>query len=559
MNNYYDIGTKFLANFNNIAFWILAVVCVVAAVLIVINKKIEFFKSKELNQKQVCFWFFLILIIGALVRILELGGLPAGLNQDEASIAYESYALSHFGVDRNGYALPVFPLTWGAGQSPFYVYFAMPFIALFGNTIFAYRIGNALLSVVALVCVYKAMKIHTNARTGLIAMFLFAISPWNIFLSRWALDANQLPSMMVISLAAFFYAINTKKTQHYIAASILLAITLYTYSASYVVVPLFLLLTIPYIMAHRRLTWKQLLICGGTMAVIAAPLLAFLLINMLDLEEVKTAFFSIPKLSALRSSTVFRTFDNFAMELKDSWKDYVAIVFEQTPDNLWNSVKDYGIIYMFSLPVMLMGIFVTIFKTRFKTFSFEYLLISLFIATTVYTLMVNANVNRIHIMFIPLLLTMAVGINYIYEHLGDFAHIVIAIYAVGFILFSFYLFNEYNNDLGSNFKDSYEQAVISIDKNFPEGKVYTPDIGGNYCHVLYFAEENPNDFYNTVQYMSQDAEFRVVMSFDRYTFSMPANIDESSGYIVPNTQLGSFPTDKFNIETFKYYSAVWPK
>lgn len=52
-------------------------------------------------------WPLALFILGAILRLLWLGDIPGGLNQDEASIGYDAWALLHSGVDRNGMAWPV--------------------------------------------------------------------------------------------------------------------------------------------------------------------------------------------------------------------------------------------------------------------------------------------------------------------------------------------------------------------------------------------------------------------------------------------------------------------
>src|SRR5512138_1804117 len=71
--------------------------------------------------------------LGVVARIVGFGGTPPGLNQDEASIGYESWSLLNYGIDRNGVHWPVHLVSWGSGQNALYAYLAMPFVA-FGLT-----------------------------------------------------------------------------------------------------------------------------------------------------------------------------------------------------------------------------------------------------------------------------------------------------------------------------------------------------------------------------------------------------------------------------------------
>ena len=49
----------------------------------------------------------LIFAVGASVRLYKFGTVPAGLHQDEASLAYDAYSLLHYGIERNGVRFPL--------------------------------------------------------------------------------------------------------------------------------------------------------------------------------------------------------------------------------------------------------------------------------------------------------------------------------------------------------------------------------------------------------------------------------------------------------------------
>ena len=83
-----------------------------------------------------------LLLLGILIRVIRFGQFPVGLNQDEASIGYDAFATMYYGMDRNGYYLPMYPMSWGDGQNALYMYLSMPFISFFVsvnyNTVFRF-------------------------------------------------------------------------------------------------------------------------------------------------------------------------------------------------------------------------------------------------------------------------------------------------------------------------------------------------------------------------------------------------------------------------------------
>lgn len=62
--------------------------------------------------------FFLVLffcLIGILARLILIGQVPYGLNQDEASAGYEAWSILNYGIDRHGISYPVHLIAWGSG------------------------------------------------------------------------------------------------------------------------------------------------------------------------------------------------------------------------------------------------------------------------------------------------------------------------------------------------------------------------------------------------------------------------------------------------------------
>lgn len=156
-----------------------------------------------------------VLIISAALRLIALSDLPAGMNQDEASIGYDSWAIANYGVDRNGYHNPVYPVAWGAGHGPFYMYAASLFIKILGNSLFAYRLPQALLGVLSVLVLYLLLKKTTNRFTAYTGALLLAVAPWHIISSRWGLDANPAPFLILFALYFFVKGCQDKKTWSY--------------------------------------------------------------------------------------------------------------------------------------------------------------------------------------------------------------------------------------------------------------------------------------------------------------------------------------------------------
>lgn len=68
----------------------------------------------------------------------------------------------------------------------------IPFIAMFGLETWVIRLPQLIMAVITLVAVYLLMKRLFNEKAGLISMFILAVVPWHIMLSRWGLNQTLL-------------------------------------------------------------------------------------------------------------------------------------------------------------------------------------------------------------------------------------------------------------------------------------------------------------------------------------------------------------------------------
>lgn len=169
-----------------------------------------------LKKNKKLIFLCLIIIIGFEVRLLAIADIPKGLNVDEASAGYEAYAISNYGIDRNGNYLPVFLESWGSGQNALYSYILIPFIKIFGLTVLSVRLPMAIIGCISLIVMYKLLKDIFDEKIALIGMALLAICPWAIMKSRWGLESNLFPDIILLSVCALIYGLKSKKNIYYI-------------------------------------------------------------------------------------------------------------------------------------------------------------------------------------------------------------------------------------------------------------------------------------------------------------------------------------------------------
>lgn len=514
----------------------------------------------------------ILLLIGISARVLLFGSIPPGLNQDEASTGYDSYAILNYGMDRSGFHYPVHITSWGSGQSSLYVYFAMPFIALFGLNVMAIRAVNLVFGIISLIIFYFLAKRVSNRSVALLSLFLLAISPWHIMMSRWAIDANLFPSVFLIAVFLLILSFDDKR---FLPASLFVfALSLYAYPTAFFIVPIFLLIVFSYLLYHKKIDiksdFKNLGMGILLFTVTALPVFLFVIINYFKMDSIHTALLSIPRLTGPPRFSVASSLFNsdFSGSFYQHIIEVIKIIINQDDGLIWNSIPEYGYMFLFSLPFLVIGFVKLLSENLFskakrfqKSFVFlAWLAVSLLLGG----LLTPPNINRINILFIPLIFLIAVGIYYVIQNIRHFTVPIIILYIVSFSMFSFNYFSAYPEKTEQIFFESFGEA-INYASNYasgrPDARIYvTNQVNMPYIYVLFYQRTNPEIFKSSVEFYNPGAEFQWVKSFGRYSFGInDINQSENAVYIVHNSEEGKFDKSGFTIKKFKYYSVATKK
>jgi 4-amino-4-deoxy-L-arabinose transferase-like glycosyltransferase len=545
----------------------IAIICIVAIIFWGKRRKngenvklSDFISLPEFEKIRKYEWIIVgvLLAIGIFVRLYLLGSLPGGINQDEASISYDTFAIAKYGIDRNGYVFPVYPVAWGAGHAPLMTYISMPFISLFGLNALSFRLANAILGILSLLFIYLLVKRLHNVETGMLALLLLVVNPWHIMMSRWALDANCLPAVFLCGVWLFSLAIDKQSSKFFYLAAGVLALSLYAYGTVYIVIPIFLLIVCIYLLKYKKIKLKTLFISAGVFLVIALPIILFLAINFLNLKPIITPFFSIPKLTALRSGSTFISFNNDIMQ--NIWYniyDMLKLVLFQGNDLPWNSISQFGTMYLYAPPLILIGALLLFAQNIKKGFRLNITIFAWFIGALVLSFVLLNNVNRINIIFIPIIYLIVLAICFIVHNFKYALPLILVIIIANFAYFTTFYFIKYPSEINPLFYQSFGDAIKDAEKK-TNGDIYIPaQVNGAYVETLFYATPSPKEFLDTVKYINPYDEFRQASDFGRFHFFEPSNIDKGSVYVVDNSNVDKYTLHGFKIDSFKYYSVAY--
>lgn len=143
----------------------------------------------------------LITLVGGVFRSFQLDQYPPILNRDEAALAYNAFSLLKTGQDEWGKEWPVQFQSFGDYKLGGYVYLLWGLFHILPITDLTVRLpaaiaGTALIPLTALF----VLHLTNRKKIALLAALFLAISPFAIFYSRMAWEANVGLSWLMVSL-----------------------------------------------------------------------------------------------------------------------------------------------------------------------------------------------------------------------------------------------------------------------------------------------------------------------------------------------------------------------
>lgn len=193
-----------------------------------------------------------ILILGFLLRFIDVANNPPGLYSDEASIGYNAYKVLTTGKDEYGIPHPLWFRSFGDYKLPVYIYSVTGAMSILGKTELAVRLPSIIAGTLTILVLYlflnKLIALEKNkllqkklAFLPLLGSFLLTISTWHIQFSRGGFEIT-VGTFFYLLGCYFFLLFKDKKSWQTILVSILFfVISMYTYHTFRVLAPLALL------------------------------------------------------------------------------------------------------------------------------------------------------------------------------------------------------------------------------------------------------------------------------------------------------------------------------
>lgn len=485
-----------------------------------------------------------VFFLGIVLRFAFLTQYPLGVNQDEAFAGYEAYSLAKAGVDAHGYVNPVYFTAWGSGMNALYSYLSMPIIAIAGLSLFSVRFTQAMIGCIVLIIFYLLLRELFEKKYALWGFFLLAINPWHIMLSRWGLESNLAPEMIVIAVY-FLIKAYKGKTICYIPSFFFWGLALYAYAIMWAFVPLVLVFFFVYGLRQRLVRLSPCLAIGiMILFILGIPLLLFVAVNYGWIPEIRTAFFSVPRLVTFRDGEI--SFQLMWYKLGVMLK---LLITQKSKYDTFNNTN-VGIYYYLSIPFIAIGIACSvrsfIHNWKEKLFDAKDMMLLWFMAAFLVGCVVSfGNINKLNCIHIPMIYFSVTGCVWLFEKKCSLVYPLTVAYLLFFGVFAKEYFVKIPSFKYYNYESALEYAQEHTDGDIGTILIAPP------C-VLMQTKMLPEDYMDTVDTLN----FETVSRMGRYLFyQLPEELDPEILYVVGEIYLDSYLQDGYEIlfENGNYY------
>ncbi|MDD9859583.1 MAG: hypothetical protein OXU40_03960 [Nitrospira sp.] len=496
------------------------------------------------TQPSVVLCAAVLLLTGAVLRLIYLGEIPAGMFTDEASVGYEAWSLLHHGIDRNGYAWPVHFVAWGSGQNVLYSYLSIPLIAVFDLTMFSIRLLMALTGTASLLLFWRVAA-RDQPAFALLALLLLTFCPWHLMLSRWALECNLLPFVVLLAVYCLTRPDNDRLGIQ-AAGVFVLSLSVYAYTAAYFFAPVFLALVFGWLRVQGKLPLRHFVLLSTLSLLTVLPILLFLAVNFFGWEAIRAGI-SIPKYPGqARYETLSTLFGGrFRSHFFDHLLFAVKVLTTSDPSSVpeafryFNKLPHFSVLFPLAIVPLAVGFGATLFRAVTRRECGVPLLMALWLIAAFATNSITlVNINRANVVWVPAVYFTALGVFYAchrWRALLTLAGVAYLIYGGWFVQTYFTHYNDpYDRGvvIPHDFHDL--QPVISsvIEHASPSDKIYiTQGVFFAYIHTMFHTKIPPQDYLNTRTIIDPNVPFQEITSFGRFIFA-PERINEADHLIM---------------------------
>lgn len=492
----------------------------------------------KLNRKNIFLILLLLTIFGGMLRFYGITKNPVSLSIDEVSFGYNAYSILKTGRDEYGKFLPLTFKSTGDYKNPVPIYSMVPSVALFGLNEFGIRFPTALIATLSIPIFYLLfIEISGLVTISLVGTLLLSISPWHIYYSRYVSDHLIAATLVMIGVLCFLKIFKSNKILWPILSAISLILSMYTYYAERLFVPLFVLSLFVIKKKDLKKNFKKILVLIITCFIICIPLIISVFFGP-DISRAKMTWVGndvefvrnvnieslnkIPILGSEKLLLIYFIARKYLYYFDPGFLFYSGL----------NATKigsyGLGILYLFELPLLILGILYVFRKNvAYKSLIFAWILIGLIPASLTNN---EQHPGRTFVMIPALTLLLAIGGVNFFEIIKNkfnkntaviFYSIFLVLICINIIqallIYSVHFPNQRGEDFMDGTKESVQYALMN--KTNYKQIVFDPYRGIEapyivsipHMYILFYSQYDPLT-YQTEQKNKSDGSF----GFDKF-------------------------------------------
>ena len=485
------------------------------------------------------FLFFLILLIALFFRIYKLEVVPPSLNWDEVSHGYNAYSILKTGKDEWGIRYPLIFRAYGDFKLPLYIYLTAISEAIFGLNSFSVRLVSVLSGLGLVILAYLITKNFTqNHLWGLLAAFLTAVSPWSLFVSRVAVEANLGAFLFSLGIYCLFLWLENNKPRYLVFLSFSWGLAMHAYNSARILVPIFYFLSLAIILKKKQA--RQILL----------PLIIFIIFFLPVLIQFTnhSASARYEWVSLIDEATIYQIgekrihsnlppllakflFNKNTFFLFYSLKNYVknlspVYLFFRGGTHYQFSLPDHELLYLVTAPFLFLGILAMIKRKEIP----EKILLSWFFIGFLPSAITKDSPHVLRGLFIlpaPMVLSI-LGVKVVVDWLkgkSKFQGKLIVGIILATVLISFFrwwkdYWNIYPIGYSWSWQYGYKQAVNFAKENYKryDKIIFTKRYGEPHEFVLFYWPWEPAKYQNEPKNWNYHANWYWIDGFDKFVF-----------------------------------------
>lgn len=325
--------------------------------------------TRELKPERDCrahgFICAAAVILGYLLRLISLTGLPAGLSAEEALVGVQAKALWQTGgFYPTGVLTTMLPQWSGMHTGPLLAMLSAPFVGLLGISALTVRLPLVLLSIAAIPAAYILGCALSGKKAGRFMLVLYALGPYFVLGARMTCGANA--ALFVLPIAAALLAVGLKKPGYLYPGMVAMALGAYTQEMMLLIAPLAVIGAgaTSLLMGKSR---RHALLSTVLGLVLSAPAALSVYVNMNGLEGfVLMNLIEIPGYDLFADNLLVRM--GAALSMKDSVRILLEKIWCTMVGGLFQAVWEENIhadlfmpggllaLTVVSIPLMLLGV-----------------------------------------------------------------------------------------------------------------------------------------------------------------------------------------------------------